>query len=73
MNTWVRGTPSLCIVDDQVPGSSSPMFARSGSDGSVWMSMIEKCFAKASGNYEYIGNGGWMLEGYDFLSGTPTK
>jgi hypothetical protein len=37
------------------------------------MSMLEKCYAKASGNYEYIGNGGWMTEGYDFLSGTPTK
>ena len=34
--------------------------------------MLEKCYAKASGNYEYIGNGGRMIEGYDFLSGTPT-
>ena len=73
MNTWVRGAPSLCVVDDLVPGSSSPRFAKSGSDGSLWMSLLEKCYAKASGNYEYIGNGGWMDEGYDFLTGAPTR
>jgi hypothetical protein len=73
INTWVKGAPSLCVVDDQVPGSTYPKFAKSGSDGSLWMALLEKCYAKASGNYEYIGNGGWMTEGYDFLSGTPTK
>jgi hypothetical protein len=30
INTWVRGLPSLCVIDDRVPGSSNPIFARPG-------------------------------------------
>jgi hypothetical protein len=71
INTWVRGLPSLCVIDDQVPGQRSPLYAKSGKDGALWVSLLEKCYAKTSGNYEYIGNGGWMPEGYAFLTGTP--
>ncbi len=37
INTWVRGIPSLCVIDDQVPGTYPyPTFARSGKDGALW-------------------------------------
>jgi hypothetical protein len=73
INTWVRGLPSLCVIDDRVPGSTNPRFARPGTDGALWTILLEKCYAKTSGNYEYIGDGGWMTEAYTFLTGTPTK
>jgi hypothetical protein len=74
INTWVRGLPSLCVIDDLVPGKKdkkTPIFAKAGKDGALWAMLLEKCYAKTSGNYEYIGNGGYMTEAYTFLSGTP--
>jgi hypothetical protein len=60
------------VIDDYVPGKRRPDFAKTGKDGALWMPLLEKCFAKDMGTYEYIGNGGWMTEGYAMV-GTPNK
>jgi hypothetical protein len=62
------------VVDDAVPTGSdtkSPVFAGIGSDNSIWGSLLEKAWAKASVNYESI-VGGSPNEAVQFLTNAPT-
>jgi hypothetical protein len=57
-NVWVRGLPTILVVDDYVPvGNSGPAFAKLGTDGSTWVMSLEKAWAKLNGNYERIQSG----------------
>ena len=64
----------MVYVDDQLPfskSSNSLIFARPGSDGSLWAVLLEKVWAKVNGNYDLI-NGGLANDAYDFILGAPT-
>lgn len=60
-NVFIRGIPYLVYVDDAVPAGTfgkSPVFAKIGSDNSLWGPLLEKAWAKVNGNYENIEAGG---------------
>ena len=76
VNFYVLGVPHTVIVDDYLPLQSSDygyttLFANIGNDDSVWAAIIEKAFAKLTGNYEHI-VAGTNLDSIDFLSGAPS-
>ena len=71
-NVWVRGIPTVVTIDDQVPFSSfGPSFAKQGSDGSIWASLMEKLWAKVNGNFENT-SGGFPSEAFSLLTNAPT-
>ncbi|CDW71552.1 calpain family cysteine protease containing protein [Stylonychia lemnae] len=75
VNVWVRGIPSVIVVDDWFPYMTSyrGLFgAKAGLDESLWGPILEKVWAKLNGNYENI-NGGMMNEPYKLLSNVKTK
>ena len=73
------GVPYTVIVDDRIPtikrqekGKTvyrSP-FAKLAKDGSIWMTILEKAFAKTHGNYLHI-EGGDTRMGIDQIYGAP--
>jgi hypothetical protein len=73
IRTYMLGVPTTTIVDDYIPMSQwgHPLFANvSRWDGSVWVSILEKAFAKTFGNYHRT-EGGTHLEGSWPLNGSP--
>lgn len=69
---FVRGLPTIITVDDFVPTQyGKPYFAGVGQDGSLWGPILEKAWAKVSGNYERINLGG-ADEAFRFFTGCPT-
>lgn len=59
MKLYIRGLPTVVVVDDYIPMyGSSLVFDRMPADGSLWSVILEKAFAKVNGNYENI-NYGW--------------
>lgn len=66
------GIPQTVVVDDQLPFGSDGklLFGNTGTDGGLWGPILEKAFAKLSGNYEYI-SGGWVDESLRLLTGAP--
>jgi len=68
----VKGKPEYITIDDKLPyGSSTPYFAKKSVDGSWWMPILEKAYAKVFMNYEIIGFG-WMSEAARVLTGAPS-
>jgi len=51
--------------------SSTLLFTKAASDGALWGPLVEKAWAKASGNYEFA-IGGWPSEAMRFLTGAPS-
>ena len=48
---YILGVPSIVSIDDKVPTKNDqPIFANFGKDGSFWMPMLEKAYAKVYGN-----------------------
>jgi len=73
VNTYVRGKPNIITIDDYVPSSSGyPIFAGIGLDGALWGPVLEKVWARTSGNYERI-NEGLPAETMRFLANCPTE
>lgn len=73
-NVWVRGIPTVVVVDDTIPydrPSRLPAFARVGSDGALWGPLLEKAWAKINGNYERIALG-FASEPFTFLTNSPS-
>lgn len=70
----ILGRPTIIYVDDYLPfnGSSQNLyFAGQTYDNALWVSFVEKIWAKASGSYENA-QGGWSAEAVRFLTGAPT-
>jgi len=73
------GVPYTVIVDDRIPTvkahekgkqvDRSP-FTKLAKDGSIWMTILEKAFAKTHGNYLHIESGDTRM-GVDQIYGAP--
>lgn len=69
---YPAGIPQTVVVDDLLPFKDGKLiFANIGDDGGLWGPILEKAFAKMSGNYEYT-SGGWVDEAFRLLTGAPT-
>eukprot|EP00352_Strombidinopsis_acuminata_P003855 CAMPEP_0176403656 /NCGR_PEP_ID=MMETSP0126-20121128/50276_1 /TAXON_ID=141414 ORGANISM="Strombidinopsis acuminatum, Strain SPMC142" /NCGR_SAMPLE_ID=MMETSP0126 /ASSEMBLY_ACC=CAM_ASM_000229 /LENGTH=76 /DNA_ID=CAMNT_0017782051 /DNA_START=277 /DNA_END=507 /DNA_ORIENTATION=- len=68
------GIPQQVTIDGRIPFNSagSTIFAKIGYDGALWGPLIEKAWAKMSGNYEAI-IGGWMIEAIMAMAGSPAS
>jgi hypothetical protein len=69
----VKGIPYIIAVDDYIPFDDwnlKPVFAQPSPDGALWVILMEKVFAKLSGNYDFL-NGGDDWEIFDLLGGSP--
>lgn len=53
VNLYTLGVPHTVIVDDYLPLNSEnkTLFAAPGTDKSLWVTILEKAFAKYYGNY----------------------
>jgi len=71
---WPKGVPQQIRLDDYMPSNSAtsfrPTFSKNSEDGSVWVPILEKYWAKLNGNYAQI-EGGWVSEGVQQLMGSP--
>jgi hypothetical protein len=72
-----NGVETFLRVDNDLavrsPTSSTPVYAKFGAGGSMWVPILEKAFAyfrSNAGTYESI-SGGWMDEVYRALNLTP--
>jgi hypothetical protein len=71
MNFYSLGVPFTQIIDDFLPmNGNNTVFAGLGKDGSVWMALVEKFYAKWYGNYQHL-VGGWMAYAVSALNGSP--
>ena len=63
------------VVDDFLPfwGSTGNnlLFDFVNPGEGIWAAVLEKAWAKVSGNYDII-SGGWMQEAVGFLTGAPS-
>ena len=60
------------MIDDLLPvgAGGSPANARSGSDGSLWLPLLEKAFAKLYVSYSTLANGN-TAEALRVMTGMP--
>jgi hypothetical protein len=60
MNLYIRGRPMTITVDDYLPYYNGNLIFlnKSAKNGNYWAAMLEKAWAKITGNYEQI-NYGW--------------
>ena len=68
----INGELQTIIVDDYIPcyaGTLDPIFA-AAKDGSYWVSILEKAWAKIHGSYERT-IGGHLSSAYSILTGCP--
>lgn len=69
------GIPTIVYVDDFIPFNKNrnmPFFARLPDDGSIWGLILEKAWAKVTGNYEMT-QGGWVDEALRVMTGAPIE
>lgn len=79
VNFQSLGLPHTVIVDDQMPLNSSGKLRYAGiannvvrdDDGSLWVPILEKAYAKYQGNYEHLA-GGWMSSAITNMNGGPS-
>ena len=77
VNLFVLGHPMTILVDDYLPvitthlGETTTIFSKIASDGSLWVPILEKVFAKRYGNYEHL-IGGDTRDGLAALTGGPS-
>jgi len=54
-NVFVRGLPTIVTIDEYLLTSGdNGQFARISGDGSMWVPLLEKAWAKVNGNYERL-------------------
>ncbi|CDW74328.1 calpain family cysteine protease containing protein [Stylonychia lemnae] len=73
-NIWVRGIPTIQVINDNVPYDNLKndlIFADIGSDGSYWVPLLEKAWAKTLGNYEQVGLDGNASDIISYLTNVP--
>ena len=73
VNLFIEGAKTPVIVDHYLPidkYSGNVIFTRSD-DNELWISLLEKAFAKSHGSYEII-EGGLGLEAFAVLTGAPS-
>ena len=69
---YLHGEERLVLVDDQLPTRNGALlFAKSRTDGELWVSMFEKAFAKAYGSYANIELGS-TARTLETLTGAPS-
>ena len=63
-------TPTVVKVKPQFPvdATGKPVYAGTG-DKEMWVMIMEKAYAKLIGNYDEIGNGGYIEEGIEAITG----
>ena len=72
---FVNGIETPVIIDDYFPvyhGTNQLVFARSGNETELWVSLYEKAWAKLHGSYAAI-SGGSPDFTVNHLLGTPVK
>jgi hypothetical protein len=54
INLFIRGRPMVVTLDDYLPFYNGKLIfgAKSSANGNLWASLLEKAFAKITGNYE---------------------
>lgn len=78
MDLYALGTKQTVIVDDYLPyhenynGEMSTYFNLIPKDGAMWMSILEKAFAKFHGNYSHLDGGNQMVS-IATLAGMPSS
>lgn len=70
----ILGALTNIVIDDFLPFSrNTPFFAQNPTwNSAFWAPFLEKAWAKANGNYEFIENG-LSHEAMNFLTGAPTR
>jgi hypothetical protein len=75
VKVYIRGKPTTIVIDDFLPfygtTGTNLLFDKISSGEGLWAPLLEKVWAKASGNYD-VTSGGWMSEAIDFLTGAPS-
>jgi hypothetical protein len=74
---FMSGHPTRFYVDDRLvmdgtESSYTYTFANLGDDGSAWVNLYEKAWAKANGNYNHI-SGGDVGEVVNAITGAPSQ
>ena len=72
LNLYMLGAPISLRIDDYIPTYSSyttTLFSKMKNRG-VWVSVLEKAFAKLNGNYSALIDG-WPEEAINSILGTP--
>jgi hypothetical protein len=59
------------LFKDKIFIWSTLIYNKASVDGGIWGPLLEKVWAKTSGNYKQIELGG-LDEGIDFLTGAPS-
>ena len=78
MQFYALNVPITITVDDNLPvsktkdGDFKTIYAHIGRDNSIWAAIIEKAYAKFSGNYARI-EGGEPTDAISTLTGAPYK
>lgn len=69
---YVKGELIKVVIDDLLPvgAGGSPANARSGGDGSMWLPLLEKAFAKLYVSYSKLANGN-PAEALRVMTGKP--
>ncbi len=73
MKFFVNGEPTVVVVDDYLPFSTLKhdwAFSHSSQKGDLWVSLLEKAWAKIHGNYQRIEQGS-VGEAISALTGAP--
>ena len=68
---YINGTKKLVLIDDYIPyikADSKQIAVSKSACNEIWVSLIEKAWAKVNGNYIRIGNGGSPNEVFDVLT-----
>ena len=70
---YIKGKPEIITIDTALPmkNQNTPLFSRPNEDGSWWIPLLEKGYAKLNGYYENLGLG-WMAEAMKVLTGAPS-
>ena len=72
MKFHINGVETMVVVDDYLPVRyDRPAFANA-KDGELWVSLLEKGWAKLHGTYARI-EGGLPCHAYTHLSGAPSE
>ena len=72
LSLYIAGRWRTVTVDDYIPclPYGTPFFAEIQGSNSIWLSVIEKAFAKIFGGYKYL-DGGSATEALRMLTGAP--
>ena len=72
LSLYIAGRWRTVTIDDYIPclPFGTPFFAEIQGSNSIWLSIIEKAFAKIFGGYKYL-DGGSAIEALRMLTGAP--